>query len=415
MKKNRRTFLLVIASIFITLPSFSQKDSTKFGVRFNGFVNSQLMFDTRQTVGGRETMLVLYPDIKKVDKNGKDINAIPSFNQLAMITRLTANVWGPEAFGAKTSALFEGDFTGQTNNDNNGFRLRHAYLKLNWQKSELLIGQYWHPFDVPEMLPGTLSLNTGAPFHAFSRHIQVRFARSFGYFKVIAVAASQRDYASQGPLGASSVYMRNAVIPNMHLQLQYSTNGHLFGVGGDFKMLQPRLVTDSNYKTDAKVTSLAAVGFVKLAFKMIDIKMQGSWGQNLSEHTMLGGYFEKAIDTTNGSVKYGNMQTVNAWMDVTTKGLKWKFGIFGGFTKNLGFTNELATKGKFYGSGSNINNIDYVYRIAPRITYSTGQLVFGSEFEYTAIAYGTPDIKGKVKNTSEYNNCRVLLSATYNF
>jgi hypothetical protein len=42
-------------------------------------------------------------------------------------------------------------------------------------------------------------------------------------------------------------------------------------------------------------------------------------------------------------------------------------------------------------------------------------LVFGSEFEYTAIAYGTPDIKGKVKNTSEYNNFRVLLSVTYNF
>ena len=56
-----------------------------------------------------------------------------------------------------------------------------------------------------------------------------------------------------------------------------------------------------------------------------------------------------------------------------------------------------------------------MYRVAPRITYTTGQLVFGSEFEYTAIAYGTPNIKGKVEKTTEYNNFRVLLSATYNF
>jgi hypothetical protein len=412
MNKNKLTFLLVIASIFSIMPSFAQKDSAKFGVKLNGFVNSQLMFDTRQTVGGRETMLLLYPENKKADKNGKDINASPSFNQLAMISRLTANVWGPDAFGAKSIGVIEGDFSGQTNNDNNGFRLRHAYIKLNWQKSDLLIGQYWHPFDVPEMLPGVLSLNTGAPFHAFSRNIQLRYSHTFNHLKIIAVAASQRDYASDGPSGASSLYMRNAVIPNMHLQLQYAINGHLFGVGGDFKMLQPKLVTDSTYKTDAKITSLAVIGFSKLSFKKIDIKLEGSWGQNLSEHTMLGGYFEKAIDTINGSVKYGNMETINAWIDITTKAPAWKLGLFAGYTKNLGYTNDLATKGKFYGRG---NNIDYVYRVAPRITYSTGQLVFGSEFEYTAIAYGTPNFKGKVEKTTEYNNFRVLLSATYNF
>jgi hypothetical protein len=410
MGKNKLTFLLVIASIFSIMPLFAQKDSAKFGVKLNGFVNSQLMFDTRQTVGGRETMLMLYPENIKKDKSGRDVNASPSFNQLAMISRLTANVWGPDAFGAKSIGVIEGDFSGQTNNDNNGFRLRHAYIKLNWQKSDLLIGQYWHPFDVPEMLPGVLSLNTGAPFHSFSRHIQLRYSHTFNHLKLIAVAASQRDYTSDGPLAANSLYLRNAVIPNMHLQLQYAINGHLFGVGGDFKMLQPKLVTDSNYKTDTKVTSLAVIGFSKLSFKKIDIKLEGSFGQNLSEHTMLGGYFEKAIDTTNGSVKYGNMETVNAWIDITTKAPTWKLGLFAGYTKNLGYSNEMI--GKFYGRG---NNIDYVYRVAPRITYTTGQLVFGSEFEYTAIAYGTPDIKGKVKNTSEYNNFRVLLSVTYNF
>jgi hypothetical protein len=141
MNKIKLFLMLTLVSMLTALSSFAQKDSAKFGIKFSGFVNSQLMYDTRQTVGGRETMLVLYPENQRLDKNGKDVNASPSFNQLAMITRLTGKVWGPDVLGAKTSALFEGDFTGQTNNDNNGFRLRHAYLKFNWKKSELLIGQ----------------------------------------------------------------------------------------------------------------------------------------------------------------------------------------------------------------------------------------------------------------------------------
>jgi len=415
MNKINLSILLAIAGLLTVLSSFAQKDSAKFGVKLNGFVNSQLMFDTRQIVGGRETMLLLYPENKKADKNGKDINASPSFNQLAMISRLTANVWGPDVFGAKSTGIIEGDFSGQTNSDNNGFRLRHAYIKLKWNKSDLLIGQYWHPFDVPEMLPGALSLNTGAPFHAFSRHIQLRFSRSFMHLKVIAVAASQRDYASNGPLDAivpKSDYMRNAVVPDLHLQLQYSFGDYFIGAGVDYKTLQPRLITDSLYKTDTKLTSLALIGFARLNFKKLDVKLQGSWGENLSEHTMIGGYFEKFIDTLTGEAKYGNMSTFSAWLDLTTKAVNWNIGLFAGYTRNLGYSNDMAAKAKFYGRG---NNIDYVYRIAPRVTYTTGQLVFGSEFEYTDIAYGTPDLKGKVKNTSEFNNFRVLLSASYNF
>jgi hypothetical protein len=230
--------------------------------------------------------------------------------------------------------------------------------------------------------------------------------------KLIAVAASQRDYASEGPLGPKSDYMRNAVIPNLHLQLHYSFGEHFVGVGGDYKVLKPRLISDSLYKTDARVVSMAVIGFARLNFKKADIKLQGSWGENLTEHTMLGGYFEKEIDPLTGEVKYGNMSSLNAWIDVSSKGAKWKFGMFAGYTKNLGYSNDIAAKGKFYGRG---NTIDLVYRVAPRITYTAGQLVVGSEFEYTAITYGTPDKKGKVNNTSSYDNFRVLLSASYNF
>ena len=90
MNKNKLSILLATACIFISMSSYSQNDTAKFGIKFNGFVNSQLMYDTRQTLGGRETMLVLYPENKKLDKYGKDVNASPSFNQLATLSRISS-------------------------------------------------------------------------------------------------------------------------------------------------------------------------------------------------------------------------------------------------------------------------------------------------------------------------------------
>jgi len=418
MKSKFYFFLLLI---LISFNSISQNDTSKIGFKLSGFINSQLFYDTRQIVGGRESMLLLYPDNRSLDKNGKDINSNPSFNQLAMTTRLTGKAWGPDVWGAKSSALFEGDFTGQTNNDNNGLRLRHAYIKLNWESQELLIGQYWHPFDVPEMLPGTLSLNTGAPFHAFSRHIQVRFSKNLKSLKLIGVAASQRDYSSDGPNGNKSDYMRNSIIPNLHLQLQYNFNNNLIGAGVDYKTLKPRLKTDSLLVTDEKLISTSLIAFAKINFKKFEAKLQSSLGQNLSEHTMIGGYIEKSYDTINGEIKYGNSKTLNLWIDLSTNGTKWKLGLFAGFTKNLGYNDNLANvvfnnsstfKGKFYGRG---NNIDKIYRISPRISYYSGQFNIGSEFEYTVAYYGIADEKGNVNNSKNINNFRFLLNATYNF
>lgn len=408
--------------ILFSFNTFSQSDTiAKFGLKLSGFVNSQLFYDTRQTVGGRESMLLLYPENVLLDKNGKDINSNPSFNQLAMITRLTGKAWGPDVFGAKSSALFEGDFTGQTNNDNNGFRLRHAYIKLNWESQELMIGQYWHPFDVPEMLPGTLSLNTGAPFHSFSRHIQVRYSRILGDIKLIGVAASQRDYSNEGPNGSKTEYMRNAIIPNLHLQLHYILNNHLFGAGVDYKTLKPRLKTDSMFVSNEQLISTSIIAFARISFEKLELKLQGSLGQNLSEHTMLGGYIEKSFDTINGEIAYGNSQTMNLWLDLSTNVRKWKLGFFAGYSKNLGYTDNLAKVnynytglfvGKFYGRG---NNIDKVFRFSPRIVYTSGNFNLGTELEYTVAFFGLPDEKGKISKSADVGNFRTLISATYNF
>ena len=211
-------FLLII--MLLPLTGFSQIEKKKFGIKFSGFVKNDIIYDTRQTINAREGHFLLYPEKPELDVFGKDINDSPNFNMLSIQTRLHADIYGPDAFGAKTSGAFEGEFFGHSNADINGFRLRHAFIKFNWTNSELLFGQYWNPFFITSCYASTVSFNTGAPFQPFSRNPQVRFTQKLGSFQFIGAALAQRDFTSPG--GSSS--QRNAVLPNLNAQIHYTKN-----------------------------------------------------------------------------------------------------------------------------------------------------------------------------------------------
>ncbi len=52
--------------------------------------------------------------------------------------------------GAKTSAFIEGDLRGTTTgNQYGGFQLRHAWMKMKWNSSELLAGQAYQQWGMP--------------------------------------------------------------------------------------------------------------------------------------------------------------------------------------------------------------------------------------------------------------------------
>ncbi len=53
-------------------------------------------------------------------------------------------------------------------------------------------------------------------------------------------------------------------------------------------------------------------------------------------------------------------------------------------------------------------------RIAPRVQYRFGSTQLAGEIEYTTAAYGTPNIKGEVENTTTVSNLRLLIG-TYIF
>jgi hypothetical protein len=407
MKKFRFGAGLLFLGFFAFFAKAS--DAEQGGIQWSGFVKTDVIYDTRQTEALREGHFLLYPLNESKDAEGKDIHAGANLNILAIQTRLTGTLSGPDAFGAKTSGLIEGSFFGHSNGDINGFRLRHAFLSLKWLQSNMLIGQFWHPMFVTDVFPGTISFNTGAPFQPFSRNPQVRYVRSAGRLNLIAAAISQRDFTSNGPAGSSSSYLRNAAVPNLHLQLQLKTARTVLGFGGDWKRLKPRLVTEKSYRTDETVSGLSFLAYAKFIAGKWTWKMEGISGQNLTDHLMLGGYAVQSLDDSTGREAYLPTGVGSFWTDLSVAG-KVSAGCFLGYTVNRGAEGEI--RGKIYGRGDNIKSI---MRIAPRLVIQSGKNQWAAELEYTVAAYGTADQKGQVQNTKNIANVRLLLAAYFYF
>jgi hypothetical protein len=422
MRSAKSAGLLFIAFFLLSNISFPQntekqdekaEEANNFGIHFKGFIKSDYWYDSRQVLSSREDIFLFYPLNKASDAIGNDLNARPSFNFSAVTSRLTGVISGPDAFGAKTSGVLEADFSGVTNTDINGFRLRHAYGKLRWEKTELLFGQYWHPMFVTEVFPNVISLNTGAPFQPFIRNPQIAITRFFNKYSLNFTLLSQRDNSSMGPgpnpVNYSPDYIRNSMIPNAHLQLMYKTDEHVWGLAADYKVLQPKFVNDRNEKTSETLGSVSFMAYYKYVRNSFLFSTKSIYGQNLTEHLMMGGYAQSTYDSLTGKETYTPTNHANIWC-LLAYGKNIRYSLFTGFSKNLGTSHP--NTGLYYARG---HDIDYLYRLAPSVTFTSNKVQICTELEYTAAAYGTPDSKGRVKDAVETGNFRLLLTFFYFF
>jgi hypothetical protein len=428
MKATPFSIFLMMA-LTTALNGQEKKEEPRFGITLSGFVKTDLFYDSRQVVTIREGHFLLYPENRKLDLNGKDVNSKDHFGILSIQSRVTGKIAGPDLLKAKTSALVEADFFGNENlnfADVNGLRLRHAIIKFNWNTTELLVGQYWHPLFVPECFPDVVSFNTGAPFQPFSRNPQIRLTQKINDIKLIISAAEQRDFSSNGPDGANPKYLSNSVLPDMNIHLQYSyiwneKNEFLIGAGGEYKQLVPRLYSQADknlkdgkdsiyYSGDDNVKSFAFSFYSKLKLKPVTIKMYAIYGSNLFDLVMLGGYTVKSLnESAQWTYDYTPVRNFSFWAELSSNG-KNQAGIFAGYSKNLGTKGD--NFGIYYSRGANIN---YVYRVAPRIIINLEKVRIATELEYTSVQYGNADTGGVVNtNLNTESNLRLLL-AFYHF
>lgn len=396
--------------MFSVLVGYTQNNNENLpDIKISGFVKTDFFFDSRQVATFREGHFLLYPLNESLDANGEDLNAHSSFNALSIQSRVTAKFTGPQVLGAKSGGMLEGEFFGTSDADVNGFRLRHAFVSLNWEKTSLLFGQTWHPMFVAEVFPQVVSFNTGSPFQPFSRNPQIRFTQTFDQFSLIAVLLTQRDFTSNGPAGFSSNYLKNNVIPAAHLQMQYKSETFVSGAGIDYKTLVPRISTSKNLKTDETVPSFAGILYAKYSGSGFTWMAEGVYGQNLTDLLMLGGYAVSAVDTSTGYEEYTTLNTLSMWTDFAF-GKDIQPGIFIGYTKNLGAEDKIV--GSYY---TRVNNIDKILRITPRVVFNFSNVRFSTELDITSVSYGKADEFAKVTETNNVLNVRGLIAVYYFF
>ncbi|MBI9033733.1 MAG: hypothetical protein JEZ03_04620 [Bacteroidales bacterium] len=402
----------ILFSTMLTLVVISAiaQDNQKFGIRFSGFLRTDLVMDTRKTVESREGYFSFFPKDVDLNDRGEDQNAVSNFSQYSMASRLRGNITGPDAFGAKITGVLEGDFTGPSNLVNNGFRLRLAYIQMDWKNTRLMIGQNWHAFTIIDAFPNTLALNTGAPFHAFSRQPQIQLQQKMGDFKVIGAISTQRDFVSNGPETPGVNYMRYSMIPDVTAQLHYKIGDHLVGVATEYKMLSPRTVTDSGYIHKETIQSKAALVFSKFQFGNLRWVTQAIYGENLFDQLMIGGYGVSTQDSITDIREYSPLAQYSLWTDLNYTHKMLHFGVFAGFLKNIGSQEEII--GEIYSRGK---DLDYIYRVAPRVSVVQGKLSFIVEGEYTVAAYGEHNEFVRVEESSEVANFRLSIAAVYKF
>lgn len=402
MKRSLLTVLLAL--------TFVTAQAQDWGIKFGGFLKTDVIMNTRKNLDIRDGELYFYPLRENKDANGDDINEVLNVNMLSFQSRLIGNITAPDFLGAKVSGTLESEFFGTTDGDINGMRLRHAVIKLDWGTSKLFIGQYWNPLFFEDAFPKVIQYNTGAPYIPFTRNPQIRYILApTEELEFNLTAMSQRDFTSVGPNGGSVEYLKFSGIPMMNFGFRYKPSSALFlGGNAQYKVLKPRTATTKGFKTDETVAGITANAAIKVSpSKDFFATIEGTYAQNGTDLLLQGGYIGVVTDASTGLEKYYATNNLSVAFD-TQYGTKWMIGLFAGYSMNMGFSEEQTSAFTFYGRSADIDNM---MRISPRLMYRDGSVQLGAELDYSSVAYGTVNAKtGKVENTTNVSNIRFQLA-----
>ncbi|MFO7997694.1 MAG: hypothetical protein R6U86_01800 [Bacteroidales bacterium] len=407
---DTKKFFVILCCL---IPGFGRAQSSGplFQFSFSGYVNAEFFFDSRQMISAREGSVPLFPARVQKDPDGQDLNAVHSTTFSLLSSRLQAGITGPEVFGARSSALVEVDFMGTGQDKFNLIRMRHALIRLNWENTELLAGQYWHPLFVVQCYPGVVAFGSGVPFHVLNRGPQLRLTHKTGALSLTAVLITQSDFASPGPAGTGSAYIRNSGRPEVFGQVILETRGFLAGASLGYLWLRPRTTTSLGYLTNETMDGFSGNLFAKWQGSAASIKLQAIYGENMAHLVMLGGYGEAAMtDPGKNIFSYAGIRNLSVWSDLETNTQPFRAGLFAGFSKNPG--SETSLTGASWARGS---DIAYMFRISPRIGLFYGKASFNLELLYDVAAYGSPDETFQFGETETADNVRALATIKYGF
>ena len=291
----KRTFITIL-TLILTLPMFAAgaaekqdtqvKEHLQNHYKLYGFIRNYFIYDSRESKSGTSDLFYYMPLDRRMNEDGSlDLNDHGSFRFVALTSRVGLDVTGYQMNNVHFGAKVEADFYAGLSNSSNAnatkyfpgntsisgtaqMRLRQAYATVTWKdlplnedekaSVALKIGQAWHPMGAD--FPHVFSLEVGAPFGPFSRTPLVQMDANLGKNWIVSAAALwQMQYNSQGPVGASAIYMKYGMTPELYAAVAYKNNGFLLRAGADLLSIKPRVygqVDGVTVKVSDRKTSL---------------------------------------------------------------------------------------------------------------------------------------------------------------
>lgn len=409
-------YLVAFVFSFLLLTNNLWAQRSNFSYKFYGQVRADLFYNSRANEETVDGLFYMYPKDKELDANGKDLNATANGSMYLLYSRLGIDIQGPNIGNAVSTVKIEGDFRGSGSNFAL-LRIRHAYVNLDWGKSDITIGQAWHPL-FGDVSPQVLNLSTGAPFQPFNRSPQLTYRYINKHWQIKASTIWQLQYLSTGPKGKSEDYIKNSCLPELYAGIDYKTKSWQVGVGVDFLSITPRtqsVVYDDKgnaktFKVNERVNALSFEAHAKYTSTNLFIAGKTVLGANQVHNSMIGGYAVTAVDHTTNEMSYTPYRHTLTWVNLVY-GKKWKPGIFIGYMKNLGTSDPIM--GGLFGTGL---NLDQLVSTQFQLTYNLPHWKFGFEYTPSIAWYGATEAKnGKVNDTHSITNHRMLGVMIYTF
>ncbi len=231
MKKNV-LFVLVLA-VLLALPAAAMAQQTEFTL--GGYLKLEAFWDSAALTKNINT-----PPRRNNDPNGTH----GRFNATAQSSRFNFTIKGPTLWGAKVTGFLEVDFDGaapldarQSASHSYSPRMRHAFFRLNWPETELLLGQYWGFFSefYPELIQDGPFQGHGV---ATQRLPQVRLTQDIGLGRgkltlsgLIGKPTDANDSANTNyPISNAALEGQTSETPQIQAKIQYE--GDLWGKAG---------------------------------------------------------------------------------------------------------------------------------------------------------------------------------------
>lgn len=403
----------IIASLCLLISTGSFAQLKDFSYKFYGQIRTDFFYNSRANEETVDGLFYMYPKDEVLDPDGNDLNSTSNSSFYTLYTRLGVDVAGPKLGNAKTSAKVEIDFRG-SGTSYSTVRIRHAYFNLDWGKSAVMVGQYWHPL-FGDVSPQILNLSVGAPFQPFSRAPQIRYRFTEKNFMLTGALVWQSQYTSAGINGKSQEYIKNSCVPEIYVGADYKNGGFMAGAGIELLSLKPRTqaigADNKIFKVDERITTLSYEAHAKYTNKDWFIGAKTVYGSNLTQASGLGGFGIKYIDGRTGEQEYTPIRFSSSWLNVVY-GQKWKPGIFLGYAKNLGASDVLKSA-KVYGTG---NDLDKLVTAGAELTYNLPHWKFGLEYTLTSAWYGDKaDEYNKMEDSHSVCNNRIVAVAMFTF